>query len=112
MIILREFPDGKIEKEETSKEYDAGYMAGMKDANDSKPYNIEGKPESSDYVSGYTNGFTTANEMKNQQAERVHVNVSLSKEEKRKLKEYAFYRDMTVSKVIQEFIASLGDEVW
>lgn len=42
--------------------------------------------------------------------ERVSVNVSLTQDEKAKLKIYAAKKGKTVSAVIQEFIASLEKE--
>ena len=44
-----------------------------------------------------------------QKEERVSVNISLTQEEKAKLKIYAAKKCKTVSAVIQEFIASLEE---
>ena len=55
--------------------------------------------------------FVDRNEQKEQEEDRVHINVSLSKEDKLKLKVYALRKGMTVSKVIHEFIESLDDDV-
>lgn len=48
--------------------------------------------------------------MNTQKDERVSINVSLTQEEKAKLKIYAAKQSKTVSAVIQEFIASLEEK--
>jgi len=45
-----------------------------------------------------------------QKEERVSVNISLTQDEKAKLKIYAAKKGKTVSAVIQEFIATLGKD--